>query len=106
MLSFFSGVIKEDILLRSMKDMENVDKSTLRSLRSNLRRNDELRDRVNTGKISVASVLSMNHEEIADDDTRKRREKYRDEALKESILKIEKMNKIDFDILINKVEDP
>lgn len=106
MLKFFSGVINDDILVSSRHIFENLERDRLRSLRSNLRRNDRLRCELNEGRMSVEELLGLTHEDLADEETKKRREQTKHECLRESIRIIKKLNPDEIHNLINKVEDP
>ncbi len=106
MEKFLSEVIDIEIIRSSSKLLSNVDKSQIRALRSDLQRNNNLRQSINSRKISLKEVLSMSYEELADEETKRRREQIRKENIKQSIRVAPVYTKDEIDILINKIEDP
>tara|TARA_B100000963_G_C22283355_1_gene518116 strand:- start:279 stop:599 length:321 start_codon:yes stop_codon:yes gene_type:complete len=106
MEKFFETVIERNILKNSIHLLEKLDKSKLRALRSNLRRNEKLRNSVNSGKLSVEKLIVLPFEELADEETKKKREKAKLENLQAALYEKSQYTKEEIDILINKIDDP
>lgn len=103
---FFESVLEPRILKEAIPLLQTLDRPTLRALRSDLRRNDELRKSVNSGKLPVKKLINLPFEELANDETRKKREQAKIENLQSALREIKHYSKEEFDMLINKIEDP
>lgn len=106
MEKFFASVLDADILRGAIPLLLDLEKSKLRALRSDLRRNDELRKSVNSGELTVEKLIALPFEELANEETRKKREQAKLENLQSALREKKRYTKEEFDILINKIEDP
>lgn len=103
---FFTGIISPDVLKKSIKILSELEKDHLRALKSNLRRNQEIRDSVNNGKIPIEELIKIPIEQMADDEVKKMRERHRKQNLRDATWSKVQMSKYDIDIIVNKIEDP
>jgi len=106
MESFFQPVLDNDVLKKALPIFRKLDNCKLRSLRSDLRRNDALRSSVNEGKITIEQLVEMSFEELADEVTKEKRKLAKIENLQSALTKKNLMSKADLDVLTNKIEDP
>ena len=103
---FFNGLLDDRIIEETKELLANLDRSKLRSLKSNLRLNEQIRNDVNSRKISVQELINLPSEELACTEIKKRREEEKRQILRETVRPIRALSKDEIDILINKVEDP
>ncbi len=106
METFFKSVIDEKILKEAMPMLQKLENSRLRALRSDLRRNNNLRESVNSGKLTMERLISLPFEELANEETKRKREKAKLENLQSALHKVTKYSKEEIDIIANKIEDP
>ena len=106
MEQFFEAVLDKRILAEAISKLKELDRSQLRALRSNLRRNDDLRNSVNSGKLSVERLITLPYEELANEEIKKKREQAKFENLQSALHERKQYTKEELDILINKIEDP
>ena len=106
MEKLFESVLDPHILVQAMPLLKGLDRSKLRALRSDLRRNDDLRISVNSGKLKVDKLIALPFEELANEETKKKREKAKVENLQSAIHEKITYTKEELDIIINKIEDP
>lgn len=106
MESFFHGLLNEDIIADSIDMMKTLERSKIRAIKSDLRRNERLRAAVNAREISIGRLLSMSHEDLANDTLKRKRDQMKRESLSK-VIRVEKsFTKEEIDVLINKIEDP
>ena len=107
MKTFFQGLLNEDIITEAIPIFGNMDRADVRCIRSNLRRNNELRKSVNERKTSIKTLVSLPKEELADDHIKDIRYQEKIHNMKSALSdkKLE-LSKYEIDILKNKIEDP
>ena len=103
---FFYGVIDPEIIEDSKSLLSSLDRSKLRSLKVNLRQNEEIRNSVNSKKLSIKELIELPSEDLACADIKNRREEMKRQNLRDTIRPIRSLSKYEIDVLINKVEDP
>jgi len=106
MNDFFRGLIDQDIITESLSELEQCDRHFVRSLKSNIRRNKNLRDAINSKQISIKKLLSLPVEELAEDSIKSMRQKIIMENKKKVQHVLHRYTKDELDILVNKIEDP
>ena len=106
MEQFFEADIDKRILKNALPLLRKLDRSKLRALRSDLRRNEELRLSVNSGKLPMETLVSLTFEELANEETKMRREKAKKENLLSALREKVSYTEEEFNILTNKIDDP
>ena len=106
MIKFFDKVIDKEIINESLSLLNTIERSRIRSLRSNLRANEKMRSELNSRKISISQILEMNHEDLANEEVRKKREATKKMNLRDAIVVKEIYSKEELNVLLNKIEDP
>ena len=106
MEKFFESVLEPNILNDAIHLLRELDRSKLRALRSDLRRNEDLRKSVNSGELPVEKLIVLPFEELANEETKKKRERAKMENLQSALHKVSYYTREELNILINKVEDP
>ncbi len=89
-----------------MTTISNLERDHIRALKSNLRRNQAMRDSINDGTLSIEELVKIPVEDMADEEVRKMREKHRKENLRDATWSRVQLSKDDIDIIVNKIEDP
>ena len=104
--NFFSDVIDNDILSKSLHILSKLNNSDARALKSDLRRNEELRDNLNNRKISLDEIMSLPPERRATRAVQEKRNREKEKCLKCVIHEIKQVSKEEIEILSNHIEDP
>ena len=103
---FFESVLDRNVLKKSIPLLEKQERYKLRALRSDLRRNDELREDINSGKISLEKIINLPFEELANKEMKEKRQL----AKKENLLSVLREKVIytreEIDVIVNKIDDP
>ena len=106
MNKFFESVLDAHILREAIPLLQELDRSKLRALRSDLRRNDNLRKSVNSGKLTMEKLIALPFEDLANEETKKKREQAKLENLQSALHERIQYTKEELNIIINKIEDP
>lgn len=106
MLNYMRGILNEDIICNGKKNLEQMERSDLRALRSDLKRNAELRYNVNNRIISMDKLCSMTFEERATSGMMEARRVEREDSMKGKVIEVNKITPDDLKIITNYVEDP
>lgn len=106
MIEFFKGLIDQEIVEDSNEIFSKLERSKLRSLKSNLRQNEVIRMAVNSKQLTIKDLIDLPQEDLACEDMKKRREETKKKNLRDVIRPICMLSKDEINILVNRVEDP
>ena len=106
MQKFFESLLIEPVLLEAVPLFETLERHHIRSIRSNLRSNEALLKKVNNHEVSLAQLIALPVEDLANDEVKNVRRQEKIVNMKSAVYTAKKPSREELDVISNKIEDP